>query len=201
MNGFDFLIFGFIVFGSLLGFFQGVLRQVINLVSIYVAIVLALFLYRPFGSALGLIAPGMAVSARETLAFAIILIFINTFITFNARELTIDPKPAKEGIEAEIAQSLVTRLGRRLLLAPLNHLGGLAFAFISSCVWVGLIVIMLRFVMQEPWPGYDAIRVLFVNGLRTSALARFAEWPILIIRNSVQIWTPGGLPPLFHGEL
>jgi hypothetical protein len=201
MNGFDFLIFGFIVFGSLLGFFQGVLRQVINLVSIYVAIVVALFLYRPFGSALGLIAPGMSVNARETLAFAFILVFINTFVTFNARDLTIDPKPAKEGIEAGIVQSPVTRLSRRFLLAPLNVLGGLAFGFISSCVWVGLVVILVRFIMQEPWPGYDVIRVLIVNGLRTSALAQFAEWPIIVIRDSVQIWMPGGLPPLFHGEL
>jgi hypothetical protein len=201
MNGFDFLIFGFIVFGALLGFFQGVLRQVINLASIYVAIVIALFLYRPFGSALGLIAPGMSVNARETLAFAIILVFINTFVTFNARDLTIDPKPAKTGIDAELEQSAAARLSRRFILAPVNHLGGMAFGFVSSCVWVGLGIIMLRFILQVSWPGYDGIRMLFVDGLHTSALAQFAEWPIMIIRNSVQIWTPGGLPPLFQGEL
>jgi uncharacterized membrane protein required for colicin V production len=200
MNGFDFLIFGFIIFGSLLGFFQGVLRQVISLVSIYIAIVIALFLYRPFGSALGLIAPGMGVNARETLAFAIILVLINTFVTFNARDLTIDPKPAKEGIEAELEQSLVGRLSRRFILAPANHLGGMVFGFISSCVWVSLIIIMIRFVMQVPWPGYDGIRMLIVTGLQTSALAQFAEWPIMLIRNSV-VWLPGGLPPLFQGEL
>lgn len=200
MNFFDVLIFLLIVFGAMIGFFQGVLRQVINLVSIYIAIVLALLLYQPFGSALGAIVPNASANARETLSFAFILLFVNTFITFNVRDLTIDPKKKSEGLEAELEQSTAVRLGNRLILAPLNHLGGLIFGFISSCVWIGLAIIMARFVMQSPWPGYDGIRIFFVDGLRTSALAGFAEWPIMLIRDSV-FWLPGGLPPLFHGEL
>jgi uncharacterized membrane protein required for colicin V production len=201
MNGFDFLIFAGLLLGALLGFFQGVLRMVINLVSLYLAVVVAIFLYRPMATGLTIIAPNMSQNARETLSFTIILLIIVNVVGFTARDLTIDPKPAKQGVVADVERSLIGRLTRRFIISPVNHLGGLGFGFIVTCVWIGLGIILLSFVLQERWPGYDDIRRLLVSGLKTSAMAPYFAQVVAIINSTVQIWTPSGLPPIFSGKL
>ncbi|MBC7224379.1 MAG: CvpA family protein [Anaerolineae bacterium] len=183
MNVLDGIILAALVAGTTIGLFQGILRQVIGLVLLYLALVLAAAYYQTVGTWIRSIIWANRQSV-EALAFVLILV-------------------VSYGVLA-----LVTREYRQARLAVLKHvdqLGGVALGFVTTCVWITLFLAAVNFATEVPWtwhqPGKpilatvraDSVRLAIHYSLQSSVLANvFARLlPYLVF--SVKPWTPADI--------
>lgn len=180
MNALDVILLVGLIAGTTVGLFQGILRQLIGLVLLYFALVLAAAYYQTVGTWIQTIVWANRQSV-EALAFVLIL-------------------GASYG-----ALSLVTRDYRQARLGILKHvdqLGGVALGFVTTCVWLSLFLAAVNFATEVPWtwhqPGKpvlaavraDSVRLAIHYSLQSSVLANvFARLlPYLIL--SVKPWAP-----------
>jgi hypothetical protein len=208
MNWVDLLLFLIVIGTMLWGMFRGAVRQLIGLLGLYVAIVASLWLYPSLAILVGRLMPKLSESGRETVAFLFLFIFTSNVVSATVRFAVVPPSPeerkrkkppGKEGVTGALAKTT-----QRFILAPLNLLGGMVFAFISVCVWISLVTGVLRYGLAVPWLAYDGIRAFVFQGILESGLADLFDQVLYIVYASVSPWVPrtgGELPAIFSGQL
>jgi hypothetical protein len=173
MNWLDVLLLGILTGALLWGMLRGVKSQLIGLLSLCLAVGLALWFYPDLATFLRGVLPRISRQGRETIAFLFLLIVVSNLINYAVRSSTTPPEerrretyyPAEEGLEAALARGV-----QRFILSPLNMLGGMSLAFISACIWLGLIMTIMRLSFAAGWPAYDGIRLFFYTGFSHSTL-------------------------------
>lgn len=180
MNVLDVVILAVLIAGTTVGLFQGILRQLIGLVLLYFALVLAAAYYQTVGTWIQSV---VWANRQSVEALAFILILVTSYGVL----------------------SLVTRDYRQAHLSILKHvdqLGGVALGFVTTCVWITLFLAAVNFATEVPWtwhqPGKpilatvraDSVRMAIHYSLQSSVLANvFARLlPYLIL--SVKPWAP-----------
>ncbi|MGQ9584926.1 MAG: CvpA family protein [Anaerolineae bacterium] len=180
MNWVDVLIAMALIGGMTIGLFQGTLRQLIGLVLLYFAIVLAAAYYQAVGAWIRSWV-WLNTQSAEALAFAFILGAGFGVLSFITRDY---------------------HKARLPILKHLDQVGGLVLGFATSCVWISLVVAVLAFATQAPWtwhqPGKpvlaavqaDSIRLAVHRALVSSPLANVFARLLPYIVFSVKPWAP-----------
>jgi hypothetical protein len=208
MSWVDLLLF-LIVMGMMLwGMFRGVVRQLIGLLGLYVAIVASLWFYPGLAILVGRLIPKLSRSGRETIAFLLLFILVSNIVSIMLRSILVPSPPEerrrKKPREQEGIVDAVTKTSTRFIFAPLNLLGGMVFAFISVCIWISLVMALLRYSLAAPWLAYDGVRALVFHGILESRLSGLFDQVLHIVYVSVSPWVPrtgGELPAIFSSQL
>lgn len=172
LNNLDLLLIVILFIGALIGLVRGPLPQIISIVSIWLALVVTLWLYKmlSFRILQGL---GMGADAADALAFVILLIVSFNGIRLIIRYLTVPPeerkrrKKSKEDPLADAAKSAT----ERFVIGPLSALGGMVMGLILTTLWVAIILGALQFILQD---------AVFEAGLPKPGLARELKQSVLV---------------------
>jgi hypothetical protein len=208
MNWVDLLLFLIVIGTMLWGMFRGVVRQLISLLGLYVALVASLWLYPGLAIFAGRLMPNLSQSGRETIAFLFLFILVSNIVSAILRSVLVtspEERKRKKPREQEGIVDAVAKTSERFIFAPLNLLGGMVFAFVSVCVWISLVMALLRYGLALPWLAYDGIRAFVFQGLLESRLSGLFDQVLYIAYTSVSPWVPrtagGELPAIFSGQL
>ncbi len=199
LNSLDLILIVILFIGILLGFVRGLFPQVISAVSIWLGLVVTLWLYVPLSTQI--LQPktsgfGMAKTAADTIAFIVLLlVFFNGFQLL-VKYLSAPPeekkkKKKKKGKVGPIEEPIATPT-QRFITGPLNALGGMAMGFLLNTLWIALILGVLQFIFQPtgtdvPYSGFSKG---LVNNLRSSALLPVFNMVLNVIMQSVDLFVP-----------
>lgn len=208
MNWVDLLLVLIVLGTTLWGMFRGVVRQVISLLGLYVAVVASLWLYPGLAILIGRLLPNLSQNGRDTVAFLFLFILVSNVFNIMLRSILITPpeeRRRKKPREEEGIADAVAKTSQRFIFAPLNILGGMLFAFITACVWISMVMALLRYALVVPWLAYDGIRAFVFQGIIESQLSVLSDQVLRIAYASVSPWVPrtagGDLPAIFSGQL
>ena len=196
----DYLLIFFLVLGTLWGLLRGPARLLIGLFSLYVGLIISLWLYRPLANYLRSLVPGMSLTGSEALAFVFLLLVLVNGFSFFTEYFSTPPEERKRKKRGEV-QEAVAQTGRRFLTGPLTQIAGLAVGFVVTIVWISLLLAVLQFVVQSEWPVADGMRLGLQGELGVSTLKPTFNQILTIIYRSVKIWVPGEVPSIFAGLL
>lgn len=184
LNTLDLLIIVILLIGTLIGLTRGALAQIASAISIWLGLVAALWLYRPFSIN---ILQGLGVGSRasDTLAFVVLLIvFFNAFRLI-VRYLTKPPeekkrkKMSRHDPLAEAAKSASQRVAGIFQL-----LGGMVMGFILTTFWLTIYLAVIQFSLQTVTSGG------LVSNLRTSTLVPVFNNILSALVVSVDLFVP-----------
>jgi uncharacterized membrane protein required for colicin V production len=161
------------------GYIQGLLRQVISLAALYIAIILGAQYYAPLGAWMRAITFQPQQSRiSNMIAFFAIVMLVYTVLTF-------------------LAQDAYERT--RLKIFPLlDQFGGSILGLATLVIVAILALAVLQFSIVEPWPGIEAVHDQIANGLGSSSLVLLLETNKDMLLNTLRPWLPAGLPSIFN---
>ena len=172
MNWVDMLFLVILAAGLLWGMQRGIAAQLISLLSLFLAVVLALLFYTDLAALLRPVLHGVSRQGLDTIAFLFLLVALSNVINYAVRASTIppegrrrDPAPGVTELEAALADG-----ANRFILAPITMLGSMALALVLTCVWFGVASSVLRDSLLHPWLAYDGIRAFLYHGLGGSTV-------------------------------
>ncbi len=196
----DYMLIFFLILGTVWGLLRGATRLLITLFSLYVGLILSLWLYRPFANYLRSLLPGMSITGSEALAFVFLLLILVNGFAFFTEYFSTPPEERRRKKRGEVEEA-VTQTGRRFITGPLSQIGGLVVGFVVTVVWISLLLAVLQFVVQTEWPIANGARFTFQGELATSTLKPTFNEVLVLIYRSVRIWVPGEVPSVFAGLL
>jgi membrane protein required for colicin V production len=180
MSLLDILIIIILAVGMFLGFMRGLLRQIVGLISLYLTVLLAGFMYPLLGQGIQVLGPNMSTTATEAIAFALLMLLGYTTLNFSIYSSYKETKLPIPGV--------------------LNQIGGMMLGFFLTCLWIGLGLIVINFVAGgKPWLAYDGVRQFLASMLHGSAMLRIFTIFLSVAFITLEPWFYffGGLPPIF----
>ncbi|NOZ06774.1 MAG: CvpA family protein [Chloroflexi bacterium] len=177
MTWLDFVIL-FAILGFMgLGFAQGLIRRLIDLLSLYLGLIVT-SLYEPQISRRVTATLGPSdTPGREVFLFLLLLMIV------------------------VIAVNVLGYLGYRNTALPfsgtLDRVGGLFVGLLTGLVWVLITIILIHFLIQVSWPTYDNVRQFFVAAWDHSLLVPTFANGVSILGKAISPWLPAGLPVVF----
>lgn len=177
-NWFDIALFFLLIIGLIVGYAQGLLRQVIGLAAMYIAAILGAQYYTYPAALIRYIFQDVPARFANGLGFVIIFFVITSLINWLAYDAY---------------RSTTLRV-----FPLLDHLGGGFLGLLT--VFVGLTVFLpvFTFVIGEPWPSAESTRLLLESGLQTSRMVAVFDAFKPLMLNALGPWLPGGLPSIFN---
>jgi uncharacterized membrane protein required for colicin V production len=197
-NALDYLLIMLLLVGAIWGLLRGAGKLLIGLFSLYVGLVIALWLYRPLGAFFRDLLPEISVQGSQTLAFLIILLVSVNGISYLTRSFATPPEERRRKQRSGL-QEAVAEGGQRFLTGPLNQLLGLVLGIVVAIVWISVILAALQFVLRSGLPVVGASA--FRRQLETSTLVPWFNYALSLIYSAVSIWIPGDVPNIFSGLL
>ena len=178
-NWMDFAIFLIVAGGLLVGYTQGLLRQIIGLAALYLATIVATQYYLTVSKT---IYGALSVSPSR---FVNLLSFLFIFFTITAI--------------INILAADAYQMTKLRLYPVLDHLGGSLLGLVTIIILLCLFLPIFQFVSGEPFPYFDNAREAFVQGLENSRLVTV----IYIFRpelfKAIVPWLPNGqIPSIFN---
>jgi uncharacterized membrane protein required for colicin V production len=160
----------------LMGWRQGLIRQLLGMAGFYIALVLGAQYHRLVGGWVMSIAPNATWVAVDTLAF--LFFFIIVLLTF-------------------------TWVGHRVyadthipFFALLDGLTGAVFGVLTACLQVIIALSLVRFVLSISWFEWESTRQVVLQIFRTSILEPIFIGAAPMLYVLIRPWLPSGLPAL-----
>ncbi len=175
MNALDIAIVVLVLGGSTLGFLQGVLRQALGLLALYLAALLASQYYAVVGNALGWLFPATT-AARASVAFLLVFVWAVLFLAWLTRRVY----PA----------------ARILSIGIFDNILGAVLGLGTGAIVVCLSATGLRFAIGVPWPTYDHVRVGLEGLAQSSTLLPYVSYYAPTLYATLAPWFPGGVPAI-----
>jgi uncharacterized membrane protein required for colicin V production len=168
----------FVMIGAvLLGFSQGVLRQVFTLLSFYFALVLAAQYHGVVGKWLAGVFPSSETLAQQSVAAFGVFIAASTLIGLLARWAY--PTTAVKS------------------LGVMDNVLGAGLGFLSGAVILGVGLMVLNLAVRVSWYSFDSSRFALMDAAQRSALGPSFLALIPLLGETTKPWVAGGLPALF----
>ena len=174
LNPFDVLIALALLAGVALGFVRGLVRMALSLLVLYVAAVLALTLHRPAGNWI-IYLFGLPRNVSQGMAFILILILTSVIINFVLRRTYKDTE--LPGIR------------------QIDQLGGLVIGFLVTCIWIGLVILVVAFLLRTPVSDEATFQMNLTAYFRSSALIPIFYRILPIAVATLRPWLPKELSP------
>jgi hypothetical protein len=184
LNTLDLLIIVILLIGTLIGLTRGALSQIVSAVSIWLALVTTLWLYRIFSFRI-LQGLGLGRTASDTLAFIILLIVLFNAFRLIVRYLTKPPEEKKKRKKhrddplAEAAKSASERA-----VGVFQVLGGMVMGLILTSFWLTIYLAVIQFSLQTVTTGG------LVSNIRTSTLVPIFNGLLRALVISVDLFVP-----------
>lgn len=177
LNLVDLIILLTLAFGLVIGYIQGILRQVIWLAALYIAIILGVQYHSLVGEWIRALTfqphPSRIVNA---VAFLIIVMVVSFLLSW----LAADAYPTE-----------------KLKIFPLlNQVGGGVLALVTTTAVLSLLLRIVTFIVGEPWPGNESLRFTVTSGLQTSLLVPMLESLREPLLRTITPWLPAGIPAI-----
>ncbi|MFQ5612071.1 MAG: CvpA family protein [Anaerolineae bacterium] len=191
MNPLDLLIVLLILLGTLSGLIRGAFKQILGLVSFWLALIISLWLYKPLSDEIiGGVLTSMSAFGRDTLAFLFLMIVFSNLIGLALRLVSTPPEEKKRRKVGQFEEA-VERGSQRFIFGPLNALGGLALGFLSTAVWLSVLLALIQFALTAA-PGSALARTM-----ATARLVPVMNGILSWVYVSVRLFVPGRLPGIF----
>ncbi len=164
--------------GMLLGYAQGLLRQMIALAALYLGAILATQYFTVLGGVLKGILPTTPGPLLNDIAFFIILFAVVVILSYLAHD----------------AYNVNLRL-----IPWLNHLGGMVLGLLAAWIVLTLAVNVLTFTTGlSNWSDAEPVRQTLRHGLEGSVLAKYSTSTFPTLIAAIKPWLPRGLPRIFN---
>lgn len=178
MNWFDFLLLFLILVGVVVGFMQGMLRQLLGLLAFYVGLVTASYFQGGLVRWIDFFFPKMAEVAQDSLAFLAILALVYVTLHWLGQQAFPETRLASLGV--------------------LDQLGGMVIGFLVVGVQIGVGVSILKFVSGVSWIEGDTVRFALVQAIEASYLVPAFQIYLDFVGRTILPWLPAGLPTFFY---
>ncbi len=178
MNWFDLVLVVLVLVGVIVGYIQGLLRQLTGLLALYIGLVMASYFHGAVERWIDFFAPKMADVAQESLAFLGILALVYVTLHWLGRQAFPETRLATLGF--------------------LDQLGGMVIGFLVVGVQIGVGVLILRFLSGVSWIGGDTVRLAFVQAIEASPLVLAFQTYLAFVARTLLPWLPAGLPTFFY---
>jgi len=194
LNALDLLLLFIMLMGIVVGVLRGMLPQLFSLASIWLGLVITLWLYKPFSIYI-LQGLGIPSVGSDTMSFLMLLFVFFNAIRFAIKSMSTPPeerklkKKSKVDPLAEAAKSAT----QRFVIGPLNLLGGGVMGFILITLWIALIIGVVQFIFQPteaPAGQVSGFSGSMINNLTTSKLVPLFNQVLMILTQSVNWFTP-----------
>ena len=195
LNWIDLAILLLAIFSLVIGFVQGMLRQVIGLAALYIATILGAQYHSMVGGWIRALTfqthPSRIVNA---VAFLIIVVGISFLLSWLANDAYHSTKD--RGVRrTKDTESVPTALKIFVLLDPI---GGSIMALATMIIATSLVLSILLFSVGEPWPENESLRFTLSGGLNSSLLVPIFESFKDTLLKAIIPWLPAGLPSIFN---
>jgi uncharacterized membrane protein required for colicin V production len=179
LNWVDLVIVLVAVFSLVIGYVQGMLRQVIGLAALYIATVLGAQYYSLVGGWIrALTFQEHSSRIVNVVAFLIIVVIVAFLLSW----LASDAYPAE-----------------KIKLFPLvNQIGGSILALATMVITASVMLSVLTFSTGEQWPWNESLRSTLMGGLNSSLLVPIFESFKEPLLKTIIPWLPAGLPSIFN---
>jgi len=160
-----------------LGFAQGLIRRLIDLLSLYLGLVVTSFYEPQVSRRVTAVLGPSDTPGREVFLFLFLLMAV------------------------VVAVNVMGYLGYRNTELPfsgtIDRGGGLIVGLVTGLVWVLIAIILVHFLIQTPWPTYDNIRQFFATAWDHSLLIPTFANGVSLMGKAISPWLPAGLPVVF----
>lgn len=177
-NWLDFVMIFMLLVGMALGYAQGLIRQVIGFAAVYIALVIATQFFVPLTQVIAsvtLYPPNTLTNALSFFAIALVAILVLNLL----------------------GQDAYKQL-RFKLPAFIDHLAGIVLGVASMWIVLTVVVNVLTFASNtQAWGTADPYRLILVNGLTYSRIAKETASTLPMIVATIRPWLPAGLPAIF----
>jgi uncharacterized membrane protein required for colicin V production len=178
MNWFDLVLVVLVLLGVIVGYIQGLLRQLIGLLALYIGLVMASYFHGALERRIDFLVPKMAEVAQESLAFLAILAVVYAILHWLGQQAFPETRLATLGF--------------------LDQLGGMVIGFIVVGVQIGVGVLILKFLSGVSWLRGDTVRLAFVQAMEASPLVPAFQIYLTFVARTILPWLPAGLPTFFY---
>ncbi len=177
-NWLDALLLIGLLAGMIVGYAQGMVRQLIGLAALYIGAILGAQYYTVISRFIHWPFPDAPDRFANSLGFFFILIAVTSIVSW----LVLD-----------------TYKNTRLRLVPVvDTLAGSLLGLVTAVIVIGFVVPVIAFGTLEPWPWAEPTRYLISNGLTTSRLLPVFDLFEPSLLNTLGPWMPNGLPSIFN---
>lgn len=177
-NWFDILIIILLLAGMAIGYSQGLIRQLIGLLVLYIALVLATQFFRVLSQTIAGVIQIAPNTLTNMLAFFFLFFVALSILNFLARD--------------------AYKATRIRLLPFLDHTTGMVLGVVSMWIILSVSVSVLLFAVgTQGWLQAESTRQILETGVKNSRLAQLTQSVLPIIVVTIQPWLPSGLPALF----
>jgi hypothetical protein len=190
MNELDLLIALILVLGVVYGLMRGAGKQLIGLFSLWLSLIISLWLYKPLSDEIigGVLA--MSAFGRDTIAFVALMLFFSNLIGLIVRATATPPEEKKRKKVSDL-EEVIEKGSQRFIFGPLNYLGGLVLGFVVTVIWLSLGLALLQFSLSA------VPESALANTVRGSQLVGIFNNTLGYVFLSVKLFIPSRLPGIF----
>ncbi len=198
LNELDLLIIIFLFLGALLGLTRGAIPQIISIVSVWLSLVISLWIYPTVSrNIVRGVFQTMNINTSDMMTFMILVglfvFFIGLLLTWLVQPPEEKKKGPKEGFED--IDDYETPAMERYLWGPLNVIVGMTLGVILTFLWIAIFLGLMQFVLQDAvfktaeLPGFIGE---FAIRLKTSSLLTVFNQGLYWVFISVKLFVPQG---------
>ena len=191
----DVLIVLSIIAGSLNGLRIGAVRQLGSLIVFYMSLILTARFYRLLLPPARRLLAGAPSAMMEGALFTLLLLLIYAILALLIFGLGFQQKPRRG--KNRVDWRRMDYLRGQSLASVLNHLGGLVLGFVTISFWIGVGLIVYRFLISSSWLDWDKYRVALEADYQKSVLLSVFRTFLPYFVDTLRPWFPSGLPNLF----
>lgn len=178
-NWFDFLLILLLLSGMALGYAQGLIRQVIGLLALYVGLVVATQFFVPLTQLVSRVTLNPPNTLTNALSFFSILLLALLILNILGQD--------------------AYRQFRFKLFPLFDHLGGMILGVASMWVIITVSISVLTFAINtQGWGNAEGYRLILNNGIDNSRIAQVTATTLPMIVSTLRPWLPTGMPALFE---
>jgi uncharacterized membrane protein required for colicin V production len=174
MNWLDIILVLLFSAGVLVGYRQGLLREVMSLAAVACGLILGTYFHVPLAAFFTFTFPGAEMATTDTAAFLLAVVLLITAL--------------------EVLQRRVIPETRLLSIGVFDRIGGLLVAVFTVILQLSIVVLVLRFCVSLSWPVGDGLRLGLVSGLRSSMLAHGLYNLLAVLVTVIGALLPEGRP-------
>ena len=191
----DVMIILLLVGGSLNGLRIGALRQLGSLLIFYMSLILTTRFYRLLLPPVRRLLAGAPSAIMEGVLFGLLLILVFALLGLLLFGVALKRKPERG--KKRVDWRHLDKLPGQSLASTLNHLAGLALGFVTISLWIGVGLIIYRFVIGSSWLDWEKYRLALHADYAKSVLLGVFNSFLPVVIGVIEPWFPNGLPTLF----
>ncbi len=198
MNYLDLLLIFIVFVWMIYGAIRGTEKLFIGLFSVWLALVVDLWLFRPFSK---LILQGVFTGASpvvmDSFAFIILMIILAVAIQLIFIFTSTSPEERRKRKHAQDFSDMLDDVDKNYGKAVFNALGGLVMGFITAAFWLSVLLALLQYLLSAT----SALGTGVAASIAGSTLVPYFNLVLRWVYLSVKLFTPGSFPVIFRAIL